>query len=478
MEMERFLGERRKVVVLAQEPGWMKAIAWLLDEAGFEVARAESELHALKLASAPGFDLAVVDVESPWSTGLCAVQQLHDVRPDIPLIVTFPRPDVPGALKDSCDNVVAFVQRPDDLNRLAACARMAIGEPAPEDMASMPSARDHDAGPNPSISLEAARTMAGVLLGDTKNIRDARNLILQVASSDLTVLIRGESGTGKDVAARLIHSMSPRAHTGDFVKINCPAIPESLLESELFGYERGAFTGAVSQKPGRFELAEGGTIFLDEIGLLSYGMQAKLLEVIEHKQFVRVGGKETIRVDARIIAATNAPLEDMIASGTFRADLLYRLKQFSIHLAPLRERAADIPLLCEHMLRIYSAKDGFHYSTLPARIMPHLLRYEWPGNVRELEALMARYALCGDTQEIEQTIMPRNGRIAMHQAAETLENAELKTLLAALTENRWNRRKTAVHLGISYSALRRRMAKHSIELSQPAPAMPRAQASW
>ena len=179
------------------------------------------------------------------------------------------------------------------------------------------------------------------------------------------MLIRGESGTGKDVVSRLIHALSNRP--GTLVKINCPAIPEPLLESELFGYERGAFTGAVSQKPGRFEMAKEGTLFLDEIGLLSMSMQAKLLDVIEQKQFVRVGGNETIHVNARIVAATNAPLEAMIADGSFRADLFYRLEQFSITLPALRERVGDIPILCEHFLELCAEKEGFNHTTIPAR---------------------------------------------------------------------------------------------------------------
>jgi transcriptional regulator with PAS, ATPase and Fis domain len=177
-----------------------------------------------------------------------------------------------------------------------------------------------------------------------------RKLIVNVAPSDATILLRGESGTGKDIVARIIHNVSGRSKLGDFVKINCPAIPETLLESEMFGHEAGSFTGAERRKPGRFEIAAGGTVFLDEIGDLPLSSQAKLLQVIEHKEFTRVGGTKTMRIDARIIAATNAPLEEMIAAGRFRADLFHRLNQFSINLPPLRDRISDIPQLVRRFL--------------------------------------------------------------------------------------------------------------------------------
>jgi DNA-binding NtrC family response regulator len=453
--------DRARIVVWAQEPGWSKALCWILTEAGFEVAHSTDEMHAVALVKDPEFDAAVVDFGERTPSGSQVVQQMHRVRPELPIVLTSAQLEPTLGLSQHPNGVWRRIRRPDELDHLAPAVREAIAHSRTALPRNGSGVDGHPGVERLGTFPDTADVFGGVLVGETLGIRNARRLVAQVAPSEMTVLVRGESGTGKDVLARVIHQLSKRARSGDFVKINCPAIPESLLESELFGYEKGAFTGAVSQKPGRLELAEGGTIFLDEIGLLSLGMQGKLLDVIEHKQFVRVGGKETIRVDARIVAATNAPLEEMIAAGTFRPDLFYRLRQFTITLPPLRERAEDIPLLCEHFLRICAMKEGFKHTRLPAESMARLVRYPWPGNVRELEALMTRYALCGDVETLEQALTSSN--VAAPPVDDKLEAAELSTILAALTECRWNRRRAAANLGISYSALRRRMAKHRID---------------
>jgi DNA-binding NtrC family response regulator len=458
--------DKYRVIVWAQEPGWVRALSWILNGAGFEVTNATSESQAIAWVSQSLFHTAVLDLAEPLSTGTQVVHQIHRACPAMPIILTSSLPKQSPALMSIHDHVHRHIRRPDDLDLLAQaiCDAIATRGDLPQ------SGNGHNDRPSRSTSrIPGSEGIAEeMLVGDMATVRNARRLAAQVAPSDMTVLIRGESGTGKDVVARLIHRLSKRATTGDFVKINCPAISESLLESELFGHERGAFTGAVAHKPGRFELADGGTIFLDEIGLMSMTMQGKLLDVIEQKQFVRVGGKETIHVDARIIAATNAPLEEMIAAGAFRPDLFYRLRQFSITLPALRERREDIPLLCRHFLRLCETREGFQHTQLEPEIMPLLLRYNWPGNVRELEALMARYALCGDRDSLEQVLMPA-APVSL-ACEDKLEAAELTTILAALTECRWNRRKAAAALGISYSALRRRMAKHHIDHPSAPPA--------
>jgi transcriptional regulator with PAS, ATPase and Fis domain len=275
-------------------------------------------------------------------------------------------------------------------------------------------------------------------------------------------LIRGESGTGKDIVARLIHEADGR--DGSFVKINCPTIPEALLESELFGHEPGAFTGAERRKPGRFELAAGGTIFLDEIGEIPGGVQSKLLQAIEHKQFTRLGGGATINTDARIVAATNAPLEDMIVERRFRSDLFYRLNQYAIELPPLRERSEDVPLLIDHFLQIYGVKHARPDLTLSPAMMSRLVRYSWPGNVRELEAVMHRFVLTGREDAIESAMERKPERARKDSPLGELRQSEIRTLMAALTEARWNQRQAAGILGISYSSLRRRVKKYNLKL--------------
>lgn len=305
--------------------------------------------------------------------------------------------------------------------------------------------------------------IAPALVGESNAMERVRHFIAEVAPSDMTVLLRGESGTGKDVLARAIHEASGRGGMGNFVKINCPAIPETLLESELFGHEPGAFTGADRRKPGRMELAAGGTIFLDEIGEIPPSVQAKLLQAIEHKQFTRLGGSRTIRTDARIIAATNAPLESMIANERFRSDLFYRLDQYSIVLPPLRERVEDIPLLIDHFLEVHGAQNGKSDLKIGPNALSKLVTHPWPGNVRELEAVIRRFVLSGKEESIEAALKLASEPAAASPRSDKLRQSEIQTIMAALAQARWNQRQAAQILGISYSSLRRRISKYDLK---------------
>ncbi|MBI4555971.1 MAG: sigma-54-dependent Fis family transcriptional regulator [Candidatus Hydrogenedentes bacterium] len=299
----------------------------------------------------------------------------------------------------------------------------------------------------------------GVLIGTSRAMEEVRKQIAEVAASDVTVLLEGESGTGKDVAARLIHATSPQRKNGNLVKVNCPAVPELLLESELFGHEAGAFTGALKAKPGRLELARNGTAFLDEIGQISKSAQAKLLQVLEHRQFTRLGGTDTITVNTRIIAATNTPLQHLIVSGEFRPDLYFRLNQYKIELPPLRQRSEDIPALVAHFLVKYAPRYGNRALTVSDAAMSALERYRWPGNVRELEAAVRRLALTGREETLTSEMSAGFEKMSTSDNAsiETCEANERRLILAALTQSRWNRREAAKILGISYNTLRRRI---------------------
>ncbi len=459
------MNTRRKgnVLVWSETEGWRKALVWCLHETGCAITPGESEYDVMALVSRDGFDVAVIDIEHIDESSIQLVERLTCPPCRAKLIVTAPEPGITTLRERLGAAVYEFLIRPDDLGRLPASTTRAI-----ECQTAAVHLNGHQ---RRTVPVQAPSTdwdqVLPAFVGATPCVKRVLDLVAQVAPSDMTVLIRGESGTGKDVVARLIHALSPRAATGNFVKINCPTIPDTLLESELFGYEKGAFTGAVSQKPGRFELAEGGTIFLDEIGLMSPSMQSKLLEVIEHKQFVRVGGKGTTLFDGRIIAATSSPLEHMIETGAFRPDLFYRLRQFSITLPALRDRVDDIPLLCEHFLQTCAAKRGFTHTGLPPEVVPHFIRYQWPGNVRELEALVARYALTGDIEPVLQTVAPAVAAPETGPHDDKLEAIERSTILAALVECRWNQRQAASNLGISYSALRRRIAKHHLDETVP-----------
>ncbi len=303
-------------------------------------------------------------------------------------------------------------------------------------------------------------------------------MIEQVADSELTVLIRGESGTGKEIVARMLHNLSGRK-SGPFVKVNCAAIPRELLEAELFGYEKGAFTGAHKTKPGRFETANRGTIFLDEIGDMPLELQSKLLQVLEQYEFMRVGGVKTIRVDTRIVCATNRDLEKGIKGGTIREDLYYRLNEVTLNLPPLRERMDDIPLLIEHFLQKYGALYKKKYRAISSATIELLRDFDWPGNVRQLENVIKQIVVREDENIALDTVKRQStatsdqpsppvsssgaGNLSLKRRVGAAVAAEEKALISqALNQTNWNRRKAAQLLDISYRSLLYKIKEYQI----------------
>jgi two-component system response regulator AtoC len=318
----------------------------------------------------------------------------------------------------------------------------------------------------------------GLFLYSNEKMRIIKEIIDQVANTDVTVLIQGESGVGKEVVARSIHRNSPRCDQ-PFVKVNCAALPQELLESELFGYEKGAFTGAYGRKLGKFELADKGTIFLDEIAEIGLGLQAKLLQVIQDREFSRLGGKKDIHVDVRVLAATNKDLEKAVQTGQFREDLFYRLNVVRVNVPPLRERKEEIPIFIEYFLNKYRNRFKKKAPDLPEKLMDFLLSYHWPGNVRELENLIQRHIILGNKAaglgELPGSL--GEGKIADKTAESrdagswpTLKEVrqraairvESEILAKALDISHWNRRKTAELLQISYKALLYKMKECGI----------------
>jgi Nif-specific regulatory protein len=306
------------------------------------------------------------------------------------------------------------------------------------------------------------------IIGKSKPMQAVYDLIARVSKSDTTVLIQGESGTGKELVAHAIHYNSLRA-AKPFIKVNCAALPEGVLESELFGHEKGAFTGAVSQRKGRFELAHGGTIFLDEVGDFSPSTQVKLLRVLQEKEFERVGGTATIKTDVRVIAATNRNLETLIADRTFRQDLYYRLNVFAVHIPPLRERRADILLLADYFVEEYSKANHKYIRRISTPAIDMLMSYHWPGNVRELENCIERAVLLSDDGVIHGYHLPPTLQTAeasgtVHPGAlqETLDNVERELILDALKSSRGNMAKAARELGVSERVMGLRIKKHGI----------------
>lgn len=303
-----------------------------------------------------------------------------------------------------------------------------------------------------------------VIFGTSPDMGAVRKTVTKVATTAVPVLMTGESGTGKEVIARLLHRES-LVSSRPFVQVNCAAIPATLLESELFGFEKGAFTGAVGAKPGRVELANSGTLFLDEIGELDPGTQAKLLQVLQDGQFSRIGGQEDKRVNVRFIFATNRDLEEEIAAGNFREDLFYRINVVNVHLPPLRERLEDIPLLCEYFIARHNEKFNCRAGALSHDCIARLQDYHWPGNIRQLENLTKRYVILGSEDailselrdreaDIFKFIIPPQGEVSLKQITrQAVRQVERKVILKMVEASNWNRKRAAKRLNISYRAL-------------------------
>jgi two-component system, NtrC family, response regulator AtoC len=304
-----------------------------------------------------------------------------------------------------------------------------------------------------------------VVFGRTEAMREVRRRLDRLVGANIPVLLQGESGTGKDIVAKLFHRYSPW-NKGPFVKVNCPAIPGTLLESELFGYERGAFTGAYGSKPGRVELAHRGTLFLDEISELELDLQSKLLQLLQDGQFCRIGAQEDRRVEVRVVCATNRDLQAEVEAGHFRQDLYYRIAVVTIHLPPLRERAADLPDIINYLLQHHNEKYNAQAKPLSSNLVSRLQRYHWPGNIRELENLIRRYVILGTEDAIVNELIapapqhafpieiPLDGDLSLKKLTrQAVRDLEGRIILKVLQANNWNRKKTARVLNISYRAL-------------------------
>jgi DNA-binding NtrC family response regulator len=368
----------------------------MLKREGYEVTTAADGEQALAVLQKTPVHVVVTDLVMPRLGGMELLRRVSTDWPDVPVILITAHGSVDSAVAALKAGAFDYITKPFEQEEL----RKVIAK----------AARAHDLE-RQNVHASFADGDRPPLVGESPAMRTIYEMVARVADSPSTVLITGESGTGKELIAKALHRGSSRRDK-PLIKVNCAAIPKDLVESELFGYERGAFTGAVSSKPGRFELADGGTLFLDEIGEVPVEMQVKLLRALQESEFERVGGIKTIRVDVRLIAATNRDLKALIAEGRFREDLFYRLAVVPIALPPLRERREDIPLLVRHFIEKYDQRLGKRVEGVDAEAMDLMCGYPWPGNIRELENLMERSVLFADGPIIHAAVLPDSLREA------------------------------------------------------------------
>jgi len=458
------------VLIVEHEVVLARAIVTFLERHGLATVSAHSGEEGLRLAEETSPDVAIVDIRLPGVDGLEVLRELRAGSPGTEVIMTTAHASVASALEAMKLGAFDYLTKPVDLDKLCVVIDKAASDQRMRRELSYLRRRDADGGG------------AGEIVGASPVMRALRGQIERVASLDgaetggPTILVRGETGAGKEMVARAIHARSPRA-AGPFVEINCAAIPASLLEAELFGHEKGAYTDAKAGKAGLFEAADGGTLFLDEIGHVDVAIQVKLLKAIEEKSVRRIGAVRPKKVNARIIAATNRDLEAAVAEGAFRADLYYRIHALTIEVPPLRSRGDDVLILAEHFLDATSRRYGLPTRALSPEARAALLAYPWPGNVRELAHMMERALLLHGDGEItaEQlglaarraaapVVVERDGTVSVDFSSGpiVLEDVERRLITAALRSADWNRGRAAELLGISKETLRYRVEKFDL----------------
>jgi DNA-binding NtrC family response regulator len=442
------------ILVVDDEPVQREMIGGFLKKQGFEVIAADSAERALELFRQDAFDLVLTDQKMAEMSGLELLQAVHTINAETPVILITAFGTIEAAVAALKHGAIDYLTKPLNLDELLYRIRQV-------------SDRYRIINENRELreALQDRHRIEGII-GESGAMLEVLSIVRRVAPSEATVLIRGESGTGKELIAKAIHFGSPRAR-GPLVKVNCAALPEALLESELFGHEKGAFTGALTSRQGRFELANGGTIFLDEIGDLPLHLQAKLLRVLQEREFEKVGSSRPIRVNVRIMAASHRPLEDLIKAGQLREDLYYRLNVVTICIPPLRERRSDVALLIDHFLRQYAEKNGKTIRGLTPEGRDILLRYDYPGNVRELENIIERAVVLTRDDVIgsgdlpltvqEPEIADGDRETSLTAAVEALERRMIRD---ALARSDGIQTRAAELLGMGERALRYKLTKY------------------
>jgi len=444
-----------RILVVDDEAAMRDACRQVLEREGIEVTEAPSGRGALEALAGRAFQLVILDLKMPGMDGMAVLKEIRREHKETSVIVITGYPSVESAVEAMKCGAIDFLPKPFTRESLRVIVRKALNYNRLE--------REH--------GLLVGRLKAGSppvrMVGETPQMKAIFDLTERVAATDSTVLVMGESGTGKELVARALHEKSPRAK-GPFVTVDCATLVGTLFESELFGHVRGSFTGAIATTHGRFEIADGGTLFLDEVGCIDLSIQAKLLRVIEEREFTRVGSNQTVSVDVRLVAATNTDLPQAVSDGTFREDLFYRLSVVPIVLPPLRQRRGDIPLLAEHFLEIHSRSRGKGVTRVSDAAMSMLMERDWPGNVRELSNAIERAVVLAEGDEIQPDHLLQYG--FTHRKAPqrvvgqplSLADVEKVQIERALSETRGNKSRAATILGIDRKTLWRKIRKYGI----------------
>jgi two-component system nitrogen regulation response regulator NtrX len=446
-----------RILVVDDEDGIRRSLAGILSDEGFDTTPARDGEEALASIASDGLpDLVLLDIAMPGRDGVEILVELRERWPALPVVMMSGHGTVETAVRTTKHGAYDFIEKPLSIDKVLLTIQHAL---------------EQSRLTRENRVLRAQTLRAHEIIGESSEMIDLVKQIDVAAPSNGWVLITGENGTGKELVARQIHARSRRADA-PFVEVNCAAIPEELIESELFGHEKGAFTGAVAQKVGKFSLAHGGTIFLDEVADMSLMTQAKVLRILQEQRFSRVGGTEMLDIDVRVIAATNKNLEVEIEQERFREDLYYRLNVIPFRVPALRERAVDVPLLARDFLSEFCAEAGVKVKKITPRAMRALEKHSWPGNVRELRNLMERLVIMTPGPSIDLAHLPDSVINATGAGAEvpTLDEArrsfEREFLVARLAEHGWNISRTAEAIGIARESLSRKIKSYGIEVDK------------
>lgn len=445
---------RYKILVVDDEEIMRSSLSDWLEEDGYHVLAVADGYEAIDRIQKEDWDLAVVDLKMPKIDGLEVLKRINKIKPHFPIVIITAYATVDTAVVAMKEGAADYIVKPFNPEEISLVIAKLV---------------EHQRLIKENIELRKALTKRFKfqdLVGKSRQMLEVIEMIKTVAPTKSTVLIRGESGTGKELVARAIHELGPRSKF-PFIAAACGAMPETLLEAELFGYEKGAFTGAVSRHAGRIEMANKGTLFLDEVGDISLKTQVDLLRFIQEREFRRLGGKEAIKVDIRIIAATNKNLEDMIAREEFRDDLFYRLNVISIHVPPLRDRKEDIPILAEHFLEKFSLDTGKNVDGFSEHVMKMFMAYDWPGNIRQLENTVEHALVVANEPKIAIRDLPpyvsAQKEIESADTHKSLADLERKHILAVLEKHKWNVKKSAQVLGINRVTLYNKIKRYRLK---------------